>query len=141
MPNSFMLFQFSTLDPNRDDGHARGSKISTVQPHCSWNLWRKTAFFGHEKKTVVRFLMILFYFGAERKQATSTHKTIFSSQVLCSRDEELDNIPLMTCFCRFNLVTLVMCTMKILESDIRFIIFPIFHCSQEWGSKGDICLF
>ena len=50
--------------------------------------------------------------------------------------KELESIPLMTCFCRFNLEILVIHTIKILESDIWFIIFPIFHCSQKWGSEG-----
>jgi len=45
--------------------------------------------------------------------------------------KELDSIQLMTCFFRLNLEILVMHTIKILESDIWFIIFLVFLCCQK----------
>lgn len=48
VPNSFTLFQFTSLDPKEERGHARGSKLSAEQPHCLWNFLRETAFCEHE---------------------------------------------------------------------------------------------
>lgn len=64
--NSFILFQFTSLDPNREQRHARSSKLSAVQPHSLWNFWRKTAFCGHEKKTVVRFFTTLLFSSTKK---------------------------------------------------------------------------
>lgn len=86
VPNSFILFQFTSLDPKEEHGHARGIKLSAEQPHCLWNFLRETAFCGHSvEKKKVRFFTLL-YFGVERKWATYVQKIIFSRQILCSRD-------------------------------------------------------
>lgn len=86
--NSFIFFQFTSLYSNRKHGHAGGSKLSSVQPHFSWNFWREIAFCGHEKKNLLSgFSQYIFTLGAERKFLPSIHKIIFSSQVLYSRDD------------------------------------------------------
>lgn len=41
VPNSFILFQFTCLDPKEEHGHARGSKLSAEQLTVYGISWKK----------------------------------------------------------------------------------------------------
>lgn len=150
MPNSFILFQFTSLDPNREHKHARGSELSAAWLHCLWNFWRlsdKQAFCGEKKiiikkrTTVVSFLIISFYFGLKEINGPLLYIQLYSLDRFHTFEmKELSNILLMTWFCKCNLENLVIHTKKkkkkSFESDIWFIILPIFHCSQNEMVRG-----
>lgn len=110
---------------------------SAVRSHCPWNFWRETVFCGHAKKTLLwGFLQYNFFLGWKENGPLLYIKLYSLVRSYTLGMKELDSILLMTYFWRFNLETWVMHTIKILESGIWFIIFPIFHCSQKWGSEG-----
>lgn len=137
VPNAFILFQFTSLDPNGEHEHARGSKLCSTVPLSMEFLEGNSILWTCEKKLLWGFLQYHFILGWKENGPLLYIKLYSLVRSYTVGMKELDSILLMTYFWRFNLDMWVMHTIKILESGIWFIIFPIFHCSQNWGSEGE----